>query len=66
VQVTDWFKPPIKPVRPGEYEAAEYDCGWLYEWRVWFDGVIWRDRQDGWALTNQNVTWRGLTTEQTA
>jgi hypothetical protein len=61
VSMTEWFKPPITPVRVGAYELCIYDAGWTYEWKAWWDGYVWRDTQDGWALTDQNQTWRGQT-----
>lgn len=64
MELTDWFKPPLMPERVGWYEAQFFDCGWSYEWRVWFDGHIWRNEREGWALQDQKVTWRGQT-EQT-
>jgi hypothetical protein len=62
--LTDWFLPPAKPKRIGWYDAHFFDCGWPYEWRVWFDGMVWRDRDGGLTLIDQNLTWRGQT-EQT-
>ena len=62
---TEWYPPEIKPVRVGWYEAAAHDCGWLYEWRVWWDGRVWRDSPNGWELCNQRQSWRGLTAGQT-
>jgi hypothetical protein len=66
MNVTEWYSPGIKPVRVGWFEAAIYDCGWLYEWRIWFDGRLWREGPSGEPLMNQWQTWRGMTTEQTA
>jgi hypothetical protein len=64
-KVTEWFKPPLLPERVGWYEAAIYDAGWIYEWRIFWDGAKWRTQRGGEWLVNQNQTWRGLTTEQT-
>jgi uncharacterized membrane protein len=63
VNVTEWFHPLLKPVRVGYFEAIFFDAGWNYEWKAWFDGSIWRNEQGGWALQDQNLTWRGLTSE---
>ncbi|QGZ66294.1 hypothetical protein [Paraburkholderia acidisoli] len=60
---TDWYEPNQKPVRVGYYEAEVFDGGWIYEWRMWFDGETWRDCPNGWALANQNVKWRGQDAE---
>jgi hypothetical protein len=57
---TDWLKPPLKPERVGWFECAVYDAGWVYEWRVWFDGEVWRDGPGGLTLSDQQQTWRGL------
>jgi hypothetical protein len=65
VAVTDWYEPHQKPVRVGWFECSFFDCGWPYEWRVWFDGTVWRDKPGGNSLIDQQQTWRGLT-EQTA
>jgi len=65
VEKTDLFPPEIKPVYVGWFETVWFDCGWAYEWRVWFDGQLWRDGPDGWALSDQNVTWRGLKEQTT-
>lgn len=59
METTDWFPPDIKPVYVGWYEAAIYDAGWIYEWRIWWDGSVWRDRPEGCLIPNQNQTWRG-------
>jgi hypothetical protein len=58
--LTDLFPPHIKPVRVGVYLTQWYDAGWNYDWYIWFDGRHWRDAEGGWALSDQNVTWRGL------
>lgn len=58
---TDWFHPSTKPVRVGWFEACIFDAGWLYEWRVWWDGAVWRDKEGGLSLIDQNLTWRGQT-----
>ena len=63
--VTDWFPPETKPTRYGWYDGVFYDCGWAYEYRIWFDGYVWRDGPEGWALSDQQQTWRGQL-EQTA
>lgn len=64
VEKTELFPPDIKPVHVGFYETTFADGGWVYEVRVWFDGRQWRDSEKGWALIDQNVSWRGLTKEQ--
>lgn len=57
--LTEWYEPHLKPVRAGEYEAAVFDCGWLYEWRIFWDGAQWREKPNGEVLANQAQTWRG-------
>jgi hypothetical protein len=59
---TDWFLPPLKPVRAGYYESTFFDCGWAYEWKVWWatDRQVWLDKEGGLTLAGQNLTWRGL------
>ncbi|WP_129572325.1 hypothetical protein [Caballeronia glathei] len=57
---TDWFPPESKPVRVGIYESQIFDAGWMYDWFVWWDGRMWRDKESGWTLENQNITWRGI------
>lgn len=57
--VTDWFPASLKPVRVGWFEAQFFDCGWSYEWRVWWDGAVWREKEGGLSLIDQNLTWRG-------
>lgn len=61
---TDWYEPHQKPVRVGLYEISFFDSGWSYEWWALWDGRHWRDHS-GCTLIDQNITWRGLTTEQT-
>lgn len=63
--LTDWFKPPLTPEHVGWYDAHFFDCGWPYEWRIWWNGLQWLDKPDGNSLIEQNQTWRGQT-EQTA
>lgn len=65
MELTDWFPPEIKPVHVGEYLSQIFDGGWTYDWMVWWDGRHWRDAENGWALSDQNVTWRGLTEQTT-
>ena len=63
MQMTEWYPPTTKPERRGFYEVCVFDAGWIYEFRAWFDGYIWRDAPEGWALADQKQTWRGLTEE---
>jgi hypothetical protein len=65
MEKTDFFPPEIKPVHIGRYESQIFDAGWIYDWFVWWDGARWRDSENGWALLDQNIEWRGLTMEQT-
>jgi hypothetical protein len=60
MDLTEWYEPAIKPVRVGWYEASFFDCGWMYEWRVWWDGHIWRASPEGNSLVGQYITWRGM------
>lgn len=60
MEKTDWFPPEIKPVHVGMYETSFFDAGWVYEVHVWWNGRQWLDCEQGWALIDQNVTWRGL------
>lgn len=57
----DWNPPPSTPPNPGWWETAVYDAGWIYEWKAYYDGAIWRDQPEGWALQDQRQTWRELT-----
>lgn len=59
--LTEWYEPYQKPKRVGYYEISFVDLGWTFEWKAWWDGRLWRDAQDGWALHDQQQTWRGLT-----
>jgi hypothetical protein len=60
VAVTGWYEPHQKPERVGWFECSFFDCGWPYEWRVWFDGTVWRDKPGGNSLIDQQQIWRGL------
>jgi hypothetical protein len=59
-EVTELYPSDLKPVRIGWYEHLCFDAGWVYDWRIWWDGEVWRDQPDGWALSNQDISWRGL------
>jgi hypothetical protein len=63
MKLTDWFKPPLVPVRSGWFEACIFDAGWIYEWRVYWDmdRKAWLDKEGGNSLIDQNQTWRGQT-----
>lgn len=65
MELTEWYQPPIEPVRVGWYESTFFDAGWTYEERIWWDGFLWRESPKGFILFNQARTWRGATSEQT-
>jgi hypothetical protein len=65
MKTSEWYEPHQKPERVGLFEALVYDAGWTYEWLVCWDGRHWRSSVDGNTLIDQNLKWRGLTTEQT-
>jgi hypothetical protein len=67
VALTDWYEPHQKPVRSGLFEGRIFDCGWQYEWTVFWchERGAWLDKEGGNTLTDQNISWRGLTEQTT-
>ena len=66
VELTDWFPPEVKPVRPGWYHTG---LGCTYPSKIsqssrknWYwDGKSWRNGKNDWHCELQNRWWRGLT-----
>lgn len=58
--LTEWYPPETKPKRIGWFDTQNFDCGWAYEYRFWFDGEVWRSEEGGYVLCDQNLTWRGM------
>ena len=65
VELTDWFPPDVKPVRPGWYQSVY--CDFLpnkklrSDWNMYWDGEKWFLKKNSLLLRNQNRWWRGLT-----
>ena len=61
-ELTDRFPPETKPVRSGLYTTSWFDAGWEYDLLVYWDAArqLWLEQEGGWALIDQNVTWRGI------
>ena len=62
MEKTDLFPPEIKPIRSGLYLSQIFDGGWTYDWMIWWSNErqLWLEQENGWALSDQNVSWRGL------
>lgn len=65
VELTDWFPPEVKPVRPGWYHTGfmNYKPTTRFfeaEWCFFWDGGFWFNNRNR-KLDIQNRWWRGLT-----
>jgi len=59
---TGWYNGDQKPVRVGEYERSDYTLYGFID-RDWWDGELWLLAEDGYAIPEQHLPWRGLTKE---
>lgn len=67
VELTDWFPPHIKPVRPGWYHTGNWHHCPVWDeikesrFNWYWDGKSWKESENSFESVCQDRWWRGLT-----